>query len=144
MKLVLDSNVIIAAFATQGICHSLLEHCLYSHTLFFSEDLLREISIKLQTKINIPKPLVQEIISFLENHAQIIFPQPLEQKVCRDPDDNNVLGLAITGKADYIISGDNSGDNDLLVLKRYKDIPILSPRDFWDTLRREDKETSTG
>ncbi|MGA1796608.1 MAG: putative toxin-antitoxin system toxin component, PIN family [bacterium] len=139
MKLVLDSNVIIAAFSARGICHSLLEHCLYSHSLFFSESLLKEIKIKLQTKINIPKPLVQEIISFLENHAHIANPKPLEQKVCRDPDDDNVLSLAITGGADYIVSG----DNDLSVLKQYKDIPILSPREFWETLRRKDAETST-
>ena len=43
MKIVLNSNVIIAAFATQGICLSLLEHCLYAHNIFFSEDLLKEI-----------------------------------------------------------------------------------------------------
>lgn len=31
MKLVLDSNVIVAAFATRGLCGSLFEYCLESH-----------------------------------------------------------------------------------------------------------------
>ncbi len=48
---------------------------------------------------------------------------------CRDPKDNKYLELALSGKADCIISG----DKDLLVLHPFETIPILSPRDFIDT-----------
>ncbi|MBA2731830.1 MAG: putative toxin-antitoxin system toxin component, PIN family [Acidobacteria bacterium] len=45
---------------------------------------------------------------------------------CRDARDNKFLELAVSGKADYIISG----DADLLVLNPFRGIPILTPRDF--------------
>ncbi len=53
----------------------------------------------------------------------MIEPPPLPQPVCRDPDDDKVLALAIAAQADLIVSG----DNDLLVLQPFKGIPILSP-----------------
>ncbi|MFO5470502.1 MAG: putative toxin-antitoxin system toxin component, PIN family, partial [Dolichospermum sp.] len=47
-------------------------------------------------------------------------------QVCRDPKDDKFLSLAIAGNANIIITG----DEDLLVLKCYQNIPILSPKDF--------------
>ena len=55
--------------------------------------------------------------------AEVIEPPPLPQPVCRDPDDDKVLALAIAAKADWIISG----DNDLLCLGRYAGIAIIPP-----------------
>ena len=49
---------------------------------------------------------------------------PLRQPVCRDPDDDEVLALAIAAQADLIII---SGDKDLLALQQFNGIPILSP-----------------
>jgi uncharacterized protein len=138
MKLVLDSNVIIAAFATRGLCHSLLELCLYEHTIFLDANLLNEVSNKLRTKIKIPDQLLNEIISFLKSHAQIISPLPLGESVSRDRDDDKIISLAISAQSDFIISG----DNDLLVLKRYQSIPILSPRDFWNILQQQREKFS--
>jgi predicted nucleic acid-binding protein len=43
--------------------------------------------------------------------------------VCRDPDDDAVLALALAAQADLIVSG----DEDLLALRHYQDIPILNP-----------------
>lgn len=45
-------------------------------------------------------------------------------RACRDPDDDHLLALALSGEADVIISG----DADLLVLDPFRGIPILTPR----------------
>lgn len=45
---------------------------------------------------------------------------------CRDAKDNKYLELAVTGKAQYIITG----DNDLLVLNPFREISIIKPDDF--------------
>ena len=50
-------------------------------------------------------------------------------KECRDPKDDKFLELAVSGKADFIISG----DGDLQVLNPFRRIKIISPRDFLDT-----------
>ena len=48
--------------------------------------------------------------------------------VCRDPQDDHVLALAVSGRADLIVTG----DADLLVLDPFRGIPILTPRAFLD------------
>lgn len=45
---------------------------------------------------------------------------------CRDAKDNKFLELAVSGQADFIVSG----DQDLLVLSPFRGIPILTPRAF--------------
>lgn len=132
MKLALDSNVIIAAFAARGLCHSLVEVCLFDHRIFLSDHLLNEIACKLKEKLRLPDQIIEEIIFFLKNHTEIIEPKPLKEQICRDKDDDHVISLALSAKSDYIISG----DNDLLALRRYESICILSPRDFWNVLQK--------
>jgi uncharacterized protein len=51
-----------------------------------------------------------------------------EIKECRDEKDNKFLELAVNGKADFIITG----DNDLLVLNPFRDILIVTPKSFLD------------
>ena len=50
--------------------------------------------------------------------------------LCRDPDDNKYLELALSGKADRIITG----DPDLLVLNPFENIPIITPKEFLDSI----------
>ena len=61
----------------------------------------------------------------LRRLAEVVEVPPLPQPVCRDPDDDEVLATAIAGQVDLIVSG----DNDLLRLKQFQNIPILSPAD---------------
>ncbi|PIP70614.1 MAG: putative toxin-antitoxin system toxin component, PIN family, partial [Nitrospirae bacterium CG22_combo_CG10-13_8_21_14_all_44_11] len=49
----------------------------------------------------------------------------------RDKDDNIIIGTALSGNAEFIITG----DEDLLVLKTYKGIDIITPREFWSRLK---------
>lgn len=47
---------------------------------------------------------------------------------CRDPKDNKFLEVAVEGNAACLVSG----DKDLLTLNPFRDIPVLTPRDFLD------------
>ena len=47
-------------------------------------------------------------------------------KLCRDPKDDKYLELALSGKADCIITV----DVDLLVLNPFENIPVISPDEF--------------
>ena len=53
----------------------------------------------------------------------MIDPLPLVRQVCRDPDDDAVLALALAAKVDWIVSG----DDDLLVLQSFEGIAIITP-----------------
>ena len=55
--------------------------------------------------------------------AEVIEPTPLPAQVFRDPDDDDVLALAIAAQVDLIVSGDDV----LLVLQVFEGIPIVTP-----------------
>lgn len=126
MKIVLDTNVLIAALIARGVCHELLEHCVLRHTLLTSDFILEETQEKLTEKFGYSVDLAEEAVSLLRSRMKLVAPANLERQVCRDPDDDNILAAAVSGKCDCIITG----DKDLLVLKEYEGIDILSPRDF--------------
>jgi putative PIN family toxin of toxin-antitoxin system len=132
MRVVLDTNVIIAAFASRGLCAEIFEVCLSGHTIVISEHILSEIQEKLIDKIRLPQGIVQNIIDYLRNTAEVFEPDQVES-VCRDKDDNKIIGTALSGNATFIITG----DNDLLVLKKYKGIKIITPRDYWKYLKKK-------
>lgn len=54
--------------------------------------------------------------------------------VCRDPDDDHLLALAVAGHADYLVTGDK---NDALAIGRYAGTPIVTVRDFLSTTGRQ-------
>jgi len=60
-----------------------------------------------------------------------VVPTKLSPRAARDPKDVVVLGTAVAGRADLIVSG----DQDLLVLRRFRGIPILDPRAALEVVR---------
>ncbi len=126
MKIVLDTNVLIAALIARGVCHELLEHCILRHTQFTSEFILEETQEKLVEKFGYSAEPAAEAVGVLRSRMKVVTPSKLKSPVCRDPDDDNILAAAVSGNCDCIITG----DKDLLVLKRFEGIDIFSPRDF--------------
>ena len=118
-----------------GFVNPFMEVCLSEHEIVLSEDLFDEILRNLRLKIKLPTNFVYDIGKLLREHAIISIPVPLASDVCRDPDDIKILGLAVASNADYIVTG----DNDLLVLKSFQGIPILTPRSFSDILHSGEK-----
>lgn len=127
MNLVLDTNVLIAAFLTKGVCHDLLEHCQREHRLVTSAFILNEFEEKLRDKFKIPENNVQQTIELLRSSMQVVSPPALANPVCRDADDDWILATALIGGCDCIITG----DNDLLEMQHYQSITILPPSAFW-------------
>lgn len=128
MRIVLDTNVLIAALIARGTCHELLEHCVVRHELITSDFILDELREKLIEKFKYPDGTAGEAIALLRSRMRVITPSPLEVPVCRDADDDNILATAVAARCDCIITG----DKDLLVLNPFQSVAILSPRAFFD------------
>lgn len=75
MRIVLDANVVVAAFAARGLCESILELCLDSHDIILSEHLLKEIRRNLLKRIKLLKKRVDQIIGLLRENAILADPQ---------------------------------------------------------------------
>ncbi len=132
MKIILDTNVIIAAFAGRGLCNAVFELCLDRFEVVISEELLQEVFINLNLKIKLPPPQCDAIVSYLRGNCVLSEIDSLDESLCRDKNDLHVLGLAQRSSAEYIITG----DNDLLDLIEHKDTKIVTPRQFWTLLKK--------
>jgi putative PIN family toxin of toxin-antitoxin system len=131
VRIVLDTNVIVAAFAARGLCGEVFEVCVSGHTLVISEYILAEVNSALAKKVKLPKKIIHDITEYLRDVAEIVEPDHVDNSVCRDKHDLPVIGTATKGNADFIITG----DADLLALKRYRGINIMIPRELWNRLR---------
>jgi putative PIN family toxin of toxin-antitoxin system len=136
MRLVLDSNVIVAAFAARGICSALFEYCIENHEVVLCREMLEEIDRALVRKVGAPRSVAQEVLEYLRAHAQEVVPAAVAADVCRDKRDLPVLGAAVAGGCQCLVTG----DADLLAVGKHAGIEILSPRAFWDKMRRGERK----
>lgn len=127
MKILLDTNVLIAAFISRGTCTELLEHCVTRHEVIVSRPILAEFEEKLVTKFHFGKAEAARARRLLATRIGCIAEFPPIPRTCRDPEDDHVLAAASAADCHAIITG----DRDLLVLTRFRNIPVISPADFW-------------
>ena len=99
MRIVLDTNVLIAAFVARGVCSDLLEHCVQQHEIVLSTPILDEFREHLIGKFRSSSDDADAAVDLLREVAELVAPAELEQPACRDPDDDMVLGTAISGIA---------------------------------------------
>ncbi|HEY3125273.1 MAG TPA: putative toxin-antitoxin system toxin component, PIN family [Thermoanaerobaculia bacterium] len=132
MRIFLDTNVLVAAFATRGLCADVFRLVLAEHELLVSAALIEEVTRTLTKKIRVSDPVVREIVAFLRAAGSTVEGAPeLPTIVVRDPDDAVILGEALSGGADVLVTG----DKDLLVLGEVGALRILDPRGFWELVR---------
>ena len=127
MKLLLDTNVLVAALVARGACSDLLEHCVRHHVVISSQPLLDELSDVLTRKLRQRAVDVRAAVRLFEETFTLVVPEPLDPPICRDPDDDVVLATARAGECDAIVTG----DQDLLVLDQFQGIRVLPPSAFW-------------
>lgn len=131
MRLVLDSNVLVTALGTRGMCAELFERVLVAHEYVIDASILGEVERALRTKFRLPDARVIEAIALLRGTGRWIEAAPLPAPISRDPDDDAILALAKASGSRLIVTG----DDDLLVLSPWEDVEIVRPRDFWLTDR---------
>jgi len=130
LKVLFDTNVLFAAFATEGLCVKLLTRVnLGDFQLYTCPYILKELQQNLKRKLSLSKVEMEEIFSLIEEISESVTPEKFGievAKVCRDKDDDNIIAGAKAAGVDYIVTG----DNDLLVLDVYEGIEIINPRAF--------------
>lgn len=131
MKVALDTNVLVSAFATRGLCADLLYAILAEHQLMVGATVLAELRRVLRDKMKVPSGVVHDVDTFLRREAQVVDHAPMLAMKLRDKSDISVLAEAIAGAADVLVTG----DRDLLDIAAGAPIPIASPREFWEQLR---------
>jgi putative PIN family toxin of toxin-antitoxin system len=128
VRAVFDTNVLIAAFLTEGLCSGLLIRARkQAFNLVLCDDIIREFEGILIKKFKLTSTDISEISAIVSEAASEILHKlnPIPN-ICRDPNDDMMIACAIDATADYIVTG----DEDLLILKKYKDVIIINSRNF--------------
>ena len=131
MRVFLDTNVLVSAFATRGICSDLLRHVLAEHELIVGEVVIAEVTRVLRDRFRVPTRTIAAIAASLRERTVVPRPELAHALPERDPDDRWVLASAIAGNADVLVTG----DADLLDLPPQAELKIISPREFWNLMR---------
>ena len=131
MRVCLDSNVLVSAFATRGLAADVLRATLAEHELLVPEVVLVEVRRVLERKIRLPAATIAAIDQLLRSQTLVPKPPSTLKTPVRDPDDAWVLASAVAGGADILVTG----DADLLAAAKDASLPVVSPRSFWERLR---------
>lgn len=132
MRVFLDTNVLVSAFATRGLCADLFRSVVAEHELVLGEVVLEEFRRVLTIRFRMSKEQVRRIEAYLRSHE--IVPKPAERdpiKV-RDEADRWVLASAHNARVDVLVTG----DSDLLSVADQARVRIVNPREFWEMLRK--------
>lgn len=130
LEVVLDSNILISAYVFGGKPELVLNLIISKEIeAITSNILIAEFIDVLRKKFKVTEPDILEIQNEIEDLFEIVYPTK-EIDIVKDTDDNRVLEVAVEGECDYIITG----DKDLLILKTYKDIKILTADEFLEII----------
>jgi putative PIN family toxin of toxin-antitoxin system len=131
VRVFLDTNVLVGAFAARGLCADLLRSILAGHELVTGEVVLEELTRVLTQRIGVPTQVAEEIDRFLR--GSYVVPRPADhcRLGLRDPDDEWIVASAVAAGADLLVTG----DADILAAGRALPVRTLTPRESWKVLR---------
>lgn len=132
MRLVLDTNVVVAGLLWHGAPRRLIDLAIDDESilLYSSPVLIEELANTLGyqrfvKRIALFDTSIAALVAQYEAMVTLVSPTHTPRVVASDPDDDHVIACAVAAKAESIISGDKH----LLTIKFYQNISILSPAD---------------
>jgi putative PIN family toxin of toxin-antitoxin system len=130
MRIVADTNLLIASIFWSGAPYKIVQQALDGKIeIVTSKDILNEVRKVLKDPkegFMLGEQEIDDIVNGILLYAKLIEPAIIVDVVKRDPKDNPIIACALTAKAEFIVTR----DNDLLVLKEYAGINILTPEEF--------------
>ncbi len=136
MRVFLDTNVLVSAVGTRGLCADVLQTVLAEHELVVGEAVLAELRRVLQKKMRLSPDLAGEMDDFLRREGEIVSEAAAVSITPRDPNDAAILAEAVPGRIDVLVTG----DRDLLELEGQLPFLVVNPRGFWERLRADEAQ----
>lgn len=128
MIVVLDSGILISAFQFGGTPQAALDSVFSDHTIAICDQIVAEVRATLIRKFSWKDEEVLAILTEYTSDGTHVEVTGAVQGVCRDPKDDMVFECAVQADAEIILSG----DKDLLSVKTYRGIQVLTVRQYLD------------
>lgn len=128
LKITADTNILISAIITKGNEFQLLKLARFGKIqLILSPQILKEFKeVISRPKFGFSQEQISNALKQIINISSIVMPSVKINIIKDDAEDNKILECAVSGKVDYIVSGDSH----LLKLKEYKGIKIVKTADI--------------
>jgi putative PIN family toxin of toxin-antitoxin system len=128
MKLAIDSNIFVSSFFWKGNPRKVFDRVTNGFDeLYVTDEILNEIStVMARKKFDTDEKRIKEYVEIIESYSVKVFYKNEIEEISRDKDDDKILQCGLEGNVDFIITG----DNDLLVLKEFRNIKIVSPKEY--------------
>jgi putative PIN family toxin of toxin-antitoxin system len=133
VRVALDTNVLVSAVATRGLCADVFNVVLAEHELIVGETVLMELARVLRGKMGTPSKAVEEFESLLRREGTVVARGKLLDLYLSDRSDLPVLSQAVTGHAEVFVTGDRG----LLEVATIPAMETIAPREFWERLRQD-------
>lgn len=131
MRVVIDTNIIVSAYLGGMLETVIIRWKAGKFTLVVTDEIADEYHDVLQRpKFQIERAELDDFFALLLDKGEFVTPSEAVNAVASDLSDNKFLEAAIAGQVDFIVSGDNH----LLSLGTFREIPIITPRNFLNHL----------
>jgi uncharacterized protein len=128
-----DTNVLVSALTTRGLCADLYEKLLTEHDLLIGEPVIAEVLDILARKFKADRQLLAQVEAELRL-PQVVPPSTTTLSLpIKDIDDPAIVSCALVAHAEIFVTG----DGELLGLEAVQDMLILSPRQCWERLNQK-------
>jgi putative PIN family toxin of toxin-antitoxin system len=131
VRVFLDTNVLVSALVSRGLCADLLKIVLGEHDLLVSNLVVKEMEGVLRDKLQAPKNVVERSLAILDHVEVVPDPTSVPKELGVDEDDASILAAAIEAEADIFVTG----DQELLAAAKGRPLPAVSPRGFMELMR---------
>jgi len=131
LKVFLDTNVLVSAFITRGLCADIFRIILSEHDLILCTHVLNELKDVLSRKIDLPNKQITSILQYLRTFDIVSNHTPPIKIELRDENDIPVISAALNSHSDIIVTG----DKDLLEVSEKYGIKIVDPRTFFQLIK---------
>ena len=130
-RVVIDTNVMVSAYLGGRLETIIVAWIEGKFVLTVSNQIVNEyINVLSRPKFEIARAELDDFAALILSKAEFVVPGERIRVVEADPSDNKFLEAAVTGQADYIVSGDKH----LRDLKEFRGIAILTPSAFLEQL----------
>lgn len=134
MRIVLDTNIFISAVLGGRLGVILDEWKAGKFKLIVTDAIAHEyLEVVNRPKFRIPEEEIIAVTDYLLQVAEFVTPEETIHVIVADLTDNKFIEAAVAGKVNFIVSGDTH----LLELKSFRDIPIITGREFVDWLENQ-------
>ena len=135
-RVILDTNVFVSAVLGKQVRPILDAWFAERFTLLVSKSILAEyLKVLSRPKFALGSEILEPVTAYLFRKAELVQPEEKLHIIQNDPSDNMFLEAAVAGHAEWIVSGDKTH---LLALHKFREIPIVSPRQFIDWLSKNE------